>query len=276
MNNPSVPARRAGQAVRGHAHGRAPEAERVRRDGKHLAEPAQQGALAGYHHLPSVRGELLARLGRDGEAAAEFRRAAALGLVPAARAEEILAAQRPVLESAGFRVGREIGELSVSRGTHGFQEARAAALDSPRQIPLAGACGERTRHHLRAVLRVRRDTMDPRRRVPGRARRWRGRRWRGRRWRGRARRGRFARWLARRPVAGVLRRIRRARPGQDPVARGGAYGYRRAALADPGGVLPGPARLGARRHPRPLMTEESSRYLLGTRWRAERSRLRAP
>jgi predicted RNA polymerase sigma factor len=39
-----------------------------------VAEPA----LAGYHHLPSVRGDLLARLGRDGEAAAEFRRAAAL------------------------------------------------------------------------------------------------------------------------------------------------------------------------------------------------------
>jgi RNA polymerase sigma-70 factor, ECF subfamily len=35
-------------------------------------------ALAGYHHLPSVRGDLLARLGRHGEAAGEFRRAAAL------------------------------------------------------------------------------------------------------------------------------------------------------------------------------------------------------
>lgn len=34
--------------------------------------------LAGYHHLPSVRGDLLARLGRHGEAAAEFRRAAGL------------------------------------------------------------------------------------------------------------------------------------------------------------------------------------------------------
>ncbi len=35
-------------------------------------------ALAGYHHLPSVRGDLLARLGRHDEAAAEFRRAAEL------------------------------------------------------------------------------------------------------------------------------------------------------------------------------------------------------
>ena len=39
---------------------------------------AAEPALAGYHHLPSVRGDLLARLGRDGEAAEEFRRAAAL------------------------------------------------------------------------------------------------------------------------------------------------------------------------------------------------------
>jgi predicted RNA polymerase sigma factor len=39
---------------------------------------AAEPALAGYHHLPSVRGELLARLGRHEEAAAEFRRAAAL------------------------------------------------------------------------------------------------------------------------------------------------------------------------------------------------------
>jgi predicted RNA polymerase sigma factor len=35
-------------------------------------------ALAGYHLLPSVRGDLLARLGREEEATAEFRRAAAL------------------------------------------------------------------------------------------------------------------------------------------------------------------------------------------------------
>jgi len=35
-------------------------------------------ALAGYHLLPSVRGDLLARLGRTGEARREFERAAAL------------------------------------------------------------------------------------------------------------------------------------------------------------------------------------------------------
>ncbi len=39
---------------------------------------AAEPALAGYHLLPSVRGDALARLGRGAEAAAEFRRAAEL------------------------------------------------------------------------------------------------------------------------------------------------------------------------------------------------------
>jgi RNA polymerase sigma-70 factor, ECF subfamily len=39
---------------------------------------AADGALVNYHLLPSVRGELLARLGREAEARAEFERAAAL------------------------------------------------------------------------------------------------------------------------------------------------------------------------------------------------------
>jgi predicted RNA polymerase sigma factor len=39
---------------------------------------ATEPALAGYHHLPSVRADLLARLGRYAEAAVEFRQAAAL------------------------------------------------------------------------------------------------------------------------------------------------------------------------------------------------------
>ncbi len=39
---------------------------------------AADPVLAGYHHLPSVRGDLLARVGRPAEAAAEFRRAATL------------------------------------------------------------------------------------------------------------------------------------------------------------------------------------------------------
>src|SRR6266700_700150 len=80
-----------------------------------------------------------------------------LGLLPAQRAEEILAAQQPVLAAAGFRVGREIGELSVSPGTRGFLEARAAAADSPRRIPLAVATGPwrgRLRHHDLVITRA--------------------------------------------------------------------------------------------------------------------------
>ncbi|WP_245674533.1 RNA polymerase sigma factor [Herbidospora cretacea] len=41
-------------------------------------ELTEDPALAGYHLLPTVRGDLLARLGRDEEARAEFRRAAEL------------------------------------------------------------------------------------------------------------------------------------------------------------------------------------------------------
>jgi RNA polymerase sigma-70 factor, ECF subfamily len=44
----------------------------------HLERIAAEPTLADYHLLPSVRGDLLARLGRDEEAAAEFRRAAEL------------------------------------------------------------------------------------------------------------------------------------------------------------------------------------------------------
>src|SRR5260370_275310 len=50
-----------------------------------------------------------------------------LGLLPAARAGEILAGQRPVLPAAGFRVGLERGELGVSAGARSFREARAAS-----------------------------------------------------------------------------------------------------------------------------------------------------
>lgn len=64
-----------------------------------------------------------------------------LGLLPAARAEEILAAQRPVLEAAGFRVGLEIGELSVTSDARAFAEARATGANRPRWTPLAVAAG---------------------------------------------------------------------------------------------------------------------------------------
>jgi predicted RNA polymerase sigma factor len=39
---------------------------------------AAAGALDGYHLLPSVRGDLLVKLGRAGEARAEFEKAAAM------------------------------------------------------------------------------------------------------------------------------------------------------------------------------------------------------
>ncbi|HEY2268151.1 MAG TPA: hypothetical protein VGI96_36425 [Streptosporangiaceae bacterium] len=64
-----------------------------------------------------------------------------LGLLSAAQVEEILTEPQPVLEAAGFRVGREIGELSVSTGARGLVEARAAGLESPRQLPLAVGAG---------------------------------------------------------------------------------------------------------------------------------------
>jgi len=64
-----------------------------------------------------------------------------LGLLPAQRAEEILAARRPVLEAVGVRAVREIGELGVSPGTREFEEARAARPDNLRMTPMAGAAG---------------------------------------------------------------------------------------------------------------------------------------
>jgi RNA polymerase sigma factor (sigma-70 family) len=52
---------------------------------------AADGALDGYHLLPSARGELLSRLGRDEEARAEFARAASL--TRNARERELLLAR---------------------------------------------------------------------------------------------------------------------------------------------------------------------------------------
>jgi predicted RNA polymerase sigma factor len=43
-----------------------------------LAPAALKRALSGYHLLPSVRGDLLDRLGRREEARAEFARAATM------------------------------------------------------------------------------------------------------------------------------------------------------------------------------------------------------
>jgi hypothetical protein len=62
-----------------------------------------------------------------------------LGLLPEARAEEILAEYRRELEAKGFRFGVLTGELSVRPGAYGFQLAQAAGRDRLTQIPLAAS-----------------------------------------------------------------------------------------------------------------------------------------
>ena len=62
-----------------------------------------------------------------------------LGLLPERRAEQILAELRAELEAKGFRFGVLTGELSVSPGAHGFQDAQAVRRDSLTRIPLAVA-----------------------------------------------------------------------------------------------------------------------------------------
>jgi predicted RNA polymerase sigma factor len=78
---------------------------------------AAEPALATYHHLPSVRGDLLARLGRYREADSEFRRAAALtGNLPERtvllrRAADCAARTLPVHP---FAAGHHGGQLEVA------------------------------------------------------------------------------------------------------------------------------------------------------------------
>ena len=66
-----------------------------------------------------------------------------LGLLPVARAEEILAAQRAARQAAGVRLltSRVIGELSVSPAARGFRQARAGAGDRLHETPLAATAG---------------------------------------------------------------------------------------------------------------------------------------
>ena len=64
-----------------------------------------------------------------------------LGLLPGARAEEILGQYRPELEAEGFRLGVLTGELSVGPGALGYHEARAASRADLTGIPLAVAAG---------------------------------------------------------------------------------------------------------------------------------------
>ena len=64
-----------------------------------------------------------------------------LGLLPGARAEEILGQYRPELEAKGFRLGVLTGELSVVPGALGYHEAQAAGRADLTGIPLAVAVG---------------------------------------------------------------------------------------------------------------------------------------
>jgi len=64
-----------------------------------------------------------------------------LGLLPEARAEEILAGYRAALEAKGFKFGVLTGELSVRPGAHGYQDAQATGRSDLTEIPLAAAGG---------------------------------------------------------------------------------------------------------------------------------------
>ncbi|MFD5431311.1 RNA polymerase sigma factor [Kitasatospora sp. NPDC127067] len=71
-------------------------------------ELAAEPALRGYHLLPSVRGDLLTRLGRVAEARAEFERAA--GLTRNERERQLLLERATALDPAGAgRRGRSRG-----------------------------------------------------------------------------------------------------------------------------------------------------------------------
>ena len=64
-----------------------------------------------------------------------------LGLLPEARAEEILAEYRRDLEAKGFRFGVLTGELSLQPGALGYQDAAAMSRDDLSGVPLAVAAG---------------------------------------------------------------------------------------------------------------------------------------
>jgi hypothetical protein len=64
-----------------------------------------------------------------------------LGLLPEARAEEILGEYRRDLEAKGFRFGVLTGELSLQPGALGYQDAAAMSRDDLSGIPLAVATG---------------------------------------------------------------------------------------------------------------------------------------
>ncbi|AOS62801.1 RNA polymerase sigma factor [Actinoalloteichus hymeniacidonis] len=83
-------------------------------------------SLAAHHLLPSLRGDLLRRLGRDSEAATEFARAATL--TKNARERALLAERAAACEAAAHRMQR----------TGAAAEPSAMDLDSAARRPVTG------------------------------------------------------------------------------------------------------------------------------------------
>jgi RNA polymerase sigma-70 factor, ECF subfamily len=63
---------------------------------------ASDSALAGYHHFPSVRGDLLMKMGRLSEAREEIQRA--IAMTKDVREQDLLANRLKQLEKAAFSV----------------------------------------------------------------------------------------------------------------------------------------------------------------------------
>jgi len=86
-------------------------------------------ALIGYHLLPSVRGELLTRLGRGDEAGAEFARAASLTRNRRERALLLARPQPPALPV-----------LPTKRHTHGRTDEPAGSTRTATRLATSGGC----------------------------------------------------------------------------------------------------------------------------------------
>ncbi|MET9373063.1 sigma-70 family RNA polymerase sigma factor [Streptomyces sp. NPDC002992] len=94
---------------------------------------AGEPALAGYHLMPSVRGDLLARLGRTGEARTEFERAASL-----TRNER----ERELLRERARRAGAMGDGSADEAGAVGDGSADEAGAVGDGSADEAGAVGE--------------------------------------------------------------------------------------------------------------------------------------
>ncbi|MFI7027163.1 sigma-70 family RNA polymerase sigma factor [Microbispora rosea] len=106
-------------------------------------------ALKGYHLLPAVRGDLLARLGRHDEARTEFERAASLTRNSAERAVLLRRATTCTRTAEEAQKAEEAGTAEEARRTKDGQEAREGretqkaqtARDTREALNEAGAAG---------------------------------------------------------------------------------------------------------------------------------------